>query len=275
MQIIALQEYTDKYISLYEGEIRNLNKEIAERLIEQGIVRQHDSIDNGSSSDGIKYSLIPYTEGIAEKYERESSSIVLMPVEMNELPINIEDYPDALIDIKVDGQTYAYTIEQFQQKQQSGEGIGDFVRIMLSGSSIQLEDSPYAMFKSDTEGNHSIKIDVIVPKNASTSGPQIIELIVSQDAETGDINLLPYNSNDTIDKNYILKHEKDLFLINTEAGNRVFANVDLNNQNHLSALHWQELRYYSNKLSLVQYDMAIDDFPQVTVDFINIYPKEQ
>lgn len=161
MQIIALQEYTDKYISLYEGEIRNLNKEIAERLIEQGIVREHDNIEDESSSD------------------------------------------------------------------------------------------------------------------TSTSSPKIIELNVSTDAETGEILLLPCCSDNTIDENYMLKHGKDLFLINTEAGNRVFANVILDNQNHLSALHWQELRYYSNKLSLVQYDMAIDDFPSVTIDFTNIYPREQ
>lgn len=197
-----------------------------------------------------------------------------MPIEMNELQVNIEDYPDALMDIKIDGQTYTYTVEQFQQQKGEG-GIGDLIDILSSGSSVQLEDSPYAIFKSGATGNHSVKIDIIIPENTPTSGPQIIELIVSTDAETGDTLLLPYYSDSTIDKNYILKHEKDLFLIDTEAGNRVFATVDLNNQNHLSALHCQELCYSSNILSLVQYDMAIDDFPFVTMDFIHIYPKDQ
>lgn len=64
MQIIALQEYTDKYISLYEGEIRNLNKELAQRLIEQGIVRQHDKIPDDSKNETIT-PIISYAEGVA------------------------------------------------------------------------------------------------------------------------------------------------------------------------------------------------------------------
>jgi len=50
MEIIALQEYTDKYISLYEGEIRNVNKELADRLIEKGIVTEHTE-DGTTKSD--------------------------------------------------------------------------------------------------------------------------------------------------------------------------------------------------------------------------------
>ena len=41
-QIIALQEYSDKIISLYEGEIRNIETELANKLIAQGIVAEHD-----------------------------------------------------------------------------------------------------------------------------------------------------------------------------------------------------------------------------------------
>lgn len=50
MKIIALQEYTDKYISLYEGEIRNINDLLAQRLIEKGIVKEHS---DSSSDKGI------------------------------------------------------------------------------------------------------------------------------------------------------------------------------------------------------------------------------
>ena len=42
MEIIALKEYTDRYISLYEGEIRNINEPLALRLIEQGVVANHE-----------------------------------------------------------------------------------------------------------------------------------------------------------------------------------------------------------------------------------------
>lgn len=59
MEIIALQEYTDKYISLYEGEIRNVNKELADRLIEKGIVAEHS--DNGSDSGDINNEIFVVT----------------------------------------------------------------------------------------------------------------------------------------------------------------------------------------------------------------------
>lgn len=45
-QIIALQQYTDKYVSLYEGEIRNISNSLADELIEKGIVKQHDDNEN-------------------------------------------------------------------------------------------------------------------------------------------------------------------------------------------------------------------------------------
>lgn len=48
MQIIALQEYTDKYVSLYQGQIRNIPDQIAQKLIEQNIVAEHGD----SSSEG-------------------------------------------------------------------------------------------------------------------------------------------------------------------------------------------------------------------------------
>ena len=40
-QIIAKQEYTDKYVSLYEGQIRNIANDLADILIEKGIVAEH------------------------------------------------------------------------------------------------------------------------------------------------------------------------------------------------------------------------------------------
>ena len=49
-EIIALQEYTDKYISLYEGQIRNIEDNIANKLIEKGIVAEHSDSGSGSGS---------------------------------------------------------------------------------------------------------------------------------------------------------------------------------------------------------------------------------
>lgn len=42
MEIITLQAYTDQYVSLYEGEIRNLPNDLALRLINKGVAAQHD-----------------------------------------------------------------------------------------------------------------------------------------------------------------------------------------------------------------------------------------
>lgn len=50
-EIIALQEYTDKYVSFYEGEIRNIQDGIADKLIEEGIVEQHGDNESGQGGD--------------------------------------------------------------------------------------------------------------------------------------------------------------------------------------------------------------------------------
>lgn len=50
-QIIAKQEYTDKYVSLYEGQIRNIANNLADRLIEKGIVAEHDEDEGGGNSN--------------------------------------------------------------------------------------------------------------------------------------------------------------------------------------------------------------------------------
>ena len=60
MQIIALQQYTDQYVSLYEGQIRNLSHDLATRLISKGIVAEHDEINtSGSGSTGANSDSTP------------------------------------------------------------------------------------------------------------------------------------------------------------------------------------------------------------------------
>lgn len=50
MEIVALQQYTDNKISLYEGEIRNIGNNLAQKLIAKGIVAEHS--DSGSDEGG-------------------------------------------------------------------------------------------------------------------------------------------------------------------------------------------------------------------------------
>ena len=57
-QIIAKQEYTDKFISLYEGQIRNIENDLADRLIEKGIVAEHTE---DGSNEGNNVFLIHMT----------------------------------------------------------------------------------------------------------------------------------------------------------------------------------------------------------------------
>ena len=47
-EIIALQQYTDKHISLYEGEIRNIEDRLADQLIAKNIVAEHTEGSGGS-----------------------------------------------------------------------------------------------------------------------------------------------------------------------------------------------------------------------------------
>lgn len=60
MEIIALQEYTDKYISLYEGQIRNIEDKLAEELIEKGIVAEHT--DDGDKKDSSVPTIIFWSQ---------------------------------------------------------------------------------------------------------------------------------------------------------------------------------------------------------------------
>lgn len=48
MKVKALKEYTDKYISIYEGEIRYVTDEIlAEELIEAGVLEEMSEEEEG------------------------------------------------------------------------------------------------------------------------------------------------------------------------------------------------------------------------------------
>lgn len=52
-EVIALREYSDKYVSFYEGEIRNITDDIANTLIAKGIVRLHTDIPEGGGGGTV------------------------------------------------------------------------------------------------------------------------------------------------------------------------------------------------------------------------------
>lgn len=58
-EIIALQEYTDKFVSLYKGEIRYIEDGLANELIEKEIVAQNSS-DGSQGGGGESSSSSPF-----------------------------------------------------------------------------------------------------------------------------------------------------------------------------------------------------------------------
>lgn len=86
-QIIAKQEYTDKYVSLYEGQIRNIENDLADRLIEKGIVAEHN--DSGNEDNTLIINMLikkDLTETHYDKYDCQtemSSKEVLSMINNN------------------------------------------------------------------------------------------------------------------------------------------------------------------------------------------------
>ena len=75
-QIIALQEYTDKFISLYQGEIRNIEDNLADKLIEEGIVAEHSDESQGGGDNKNEDSVFV---AVANLIERAESDDILIP----------------------------------------------------------------------------------------------------------------------------------------------------------------------------------------------------
>lgn len=72
-EIIALQEYSDKHISLYEGEIRNIQDKLAEQLIEKNVVAEH--IDEGTGGGNG----VTVIEGIMRQEQNTSGEVMPTP----------------------------------------------------------------------------------------------------------------------------------------------------------------------------------------------------
>ena len=83
MEIIAKQEYTDKYVSLYEGEIRNIPDVIANKLIEQNIVAEHsDSNPSGGEGEEEKNNNVVW---IIRKDDSTSPPTLTLTMPVNEI----------------------------------------------------------------------------------------------------------------------------------------------------------------------------------------------
>ena len=97
MEIIALQQYTDKYVSLYEGEIRNLEDRLATQLIEKDIVAEHNDSSGDTGGGGTKASImIQCNEGGFEKgYNEETEETTYYTY--SELMALYEQYDGQLI----------------------------------------------------------------------------------------------------------------------------------------------------------------------------------
>ena len=88
-EVIALKEYTDRYISLYQGEIRNIGYELANRLIAQGIVAEHDETGSGGGSSSGSSSggavIVEVTDQQQPQDEEEDLPIFILSATWNEI----------------------------------------------------------------------------------------------------------------------------------------------------------------------------------------------
>ncbi len=84
-QIIALQEYTDKFISLYQGEIRNIEDNLAQELIEKGIVAEHT--EDGSGEGGDKTPIVVHFEKVDDNWTADKEGSELWTAIENGTPV--------------------------------------------------------------------------------------------------------------------------------------------------------------------------------------------
>lgn len=163
MEIIALQEYTDKYISLYQGQIRNLNKELAQRLIEQGIVRQHDNIDdNSGNQDIIK------TISVVEQYSGTTSEFEGAYWFDGSL-----NYNKNLLSSESDlNKTFIFTVDGVEYRSESAEEFYQYASLNSedmtpgpNGFLITFETGAFGGGAAEVvfsePGEHSVKVDVV------------------------------------------------------------------------------------------------------------------
>lgn len=115
MEIIALQDYTDQYVSLYENEVRDIFDSLANKLITKGIVAQHDNVEQNSGSNSSSnsggggtmyiYTTIEYGEDDQEIVKTgKSYNDIIAAIDNGILPVLVmEEEPIALLIISAYG----------------------------------------------------------------------------------------------------------------------------------------------------------------------------
>lgn len=135
MEIIALQEYTDKHISIYQGEVRNISDELAAELIEKGIVAQHDET---IAANGYKIKI--ERESL---YNKDFATTIKSEAYAEYSPTNVEISSEILasiieldsLDIEYNGKLYT----NLNKKSAYGPGIYRF-GAPIENYSLSLEE---------------------------------------------------------------------------------------------------------------------------------------
>lgn len=115
MQIIALQQYTDKYVSLYQGQIRNIPDQIAQKLIEQNIVAEHSSDEGGegSSSQGDNFFIIKTVDYDTDENTWSRINYTFAEIEDAIINKNLTPFFEVVDGYYIDG---FYSLKQFASR---------------------------------------------------------------------------------------------------------------------------------------------------------------
>lgn len=122
MKVVALQEYTDKYISMYQGEIRNVTDELlAQDLIDKEILAE--KTDGGEDTPEEEKVILEFTYDL----NNDTWSCNHTWEEINEINWNKEQ-------VKLDGNTFPIFLVDIQSS-----SITLYVRSVFTESTIRLE----------------------------------------------------------------------------------------------------------------------------------------
>ena len=163
-QIIALQEYTDKHVSLYEGEIRNIGNNLADELIAKGVVAEHDEASSNKDSDeGI------FVVNFDVKVNTDSGNIDLLTLDKS-YQQTLEAYlngKEIIFNTKVQYGNNPYTIYRSIPHISQGFSNGNeegftLVGIVITGYSTYSKTiSLVKTFLDMTSGNVSVELETI------------------------------------------------------------------------------------------------------------------
>ena len=183
-QIIALQQYSDKHVSLYEGEIRNLSNQIADRLIEEKVVALHgDNDSNGESSDPRFKIICPVQEGefevtqeiedyklgfihcnstFVQKYQNLKSAFDSQNVYNFDFPPNRKQFFSTFLFLSIET-SFMNENNQIQKR-----NYLNFFDININYFSSSSSDIQGLYLENEQENLQNLKISCTLPKEYST-----------------------------------------------------------------------------------------------------------